>query len=79
MKCIITNSYNEFIDAIINAEKEGLKVAAISNAGLESHQRRITLLPKSEFTNPNPINQNGPARCNKEPINMNEFIKGLEK
>ena len=49
MKCIITNSYNEFIDAMINAEKEGLKVASISNAGLEFHQRRITFLPKSVY------------------------------
>lgn len=49
MKELITNSYEEFVETILNAEKEGLRVACISNAGLDLHQRRITLLPKECF------------------------------
>lgn len=40
----------EFVDAVAAAEKRGMRLACVSNAGLQDPQKRLTFLPAEKFT-----------------------------
>lgn len=49
MKAVIIKNVDEYDEALTQAEKEGLKMAAASNTGLPHGHLRITFLPSSAF------------------------------
>lgn len=49
MHTAIVATEEQFRDAVELAAKRGLRIACVSNAGLEHPWRRITFLPESAF------------------------------
>lgn len=66
----IIESEAEFDRAVEKATAAGLRIAAVSNAGLKPPQVRITFLPESCFLNPSEVQK--PLR---EPVDVREWLK----
>ena len=65
MLCVIVENEAEFERALAAAEEKGLRIAALSNAGLETPRCRLTFLPADCF-------KSGDER---EPMDVSEFLK----
>lgn len=50
MRTAVVTNEDEFHEAVAAAEKDGLRCAAVSNAGLPNGHVRMTFLPADVFT-----------------------------
>lgn len=68
----IVENDTEFDSAVEKAAANGLRIAAISNAGLKPPRVRITFLPESCFLKPGEVEKPSP-----EPIDVRELVRNL--
>ena len=72
MFSVVVNNEAEFDRALAAAEARGLRIACVSNAGLNAPRRRLTFLPEDCFLKPG--EEPKPAQ---QPMDVRELLKDL--
>lgn len=79
MKCRIVSSSEQYEAVVQEMEAAGLRLAAVSNAGLKHPDCRLTFLPASAFTSEpqGTIGRHGAPLTNKPPRNIKDVVADL--